>query len=507
MTKTNLRNLRTSSSKSLAVIFPHQLDWPLNAIPPSTPLFLLEHPLYFPQTPVHRQRLMLMRAAMRRWHDDAQHRGFQVTYVESSQAGLRKLAAHWQGLGFEEVVAVDPSDDWLTRRFVTHGEAHKLSLHWLPNPHFLTTTGDWEVFSQSKKKLFFTEFYIQQRKRHRVLIDDSGKPEQGKWSFDAENRKRLPKGISLPTPPPVEEDGYHQEAREYVRRHFPAALGSDLPLLYPSSREGAWRWYQSFLETSLPFFGDYEDAIARDQSHLFHSVLTPMLNLGLLSPAQVLEAAIAQKDRVPFNALEGFVRQILGWREFVHQVYRSHGRAQRTANFFDHQRSIPSSFYDANTGIEPVDQTLRKVLRSGYCHHIERLMILGNFMLLCEFHPNEVYRWFMEFFVDAYDWVMVPNIYGMSQHADGGMITTKPYISGSAYVLRMSDYRQGPWCEVWDALYWRFIAKHREFYANNPRCSVMTHQLDKLGPRLDQHLQTAETFLSQLREMPHPNRS
>jgi deoxyribodipyrimidine photolyase-related protein len=179
-------------------------------------------------------------------------------------------------------------------------------------------------------------------------------------------------------------------------------------------------------------------------------------------------------------------------------VYRTLGVAQRTRNYWSHSRGIPASFYDGTTGIEPVDHTIRAVLRNGYCHHIERLMILGNFMLLCEFHPDAIYQWFMEMFVDAYDWVMVPNVYGMSQHADGGMITTKPYISGSSYVLKMSDFKKGPWCELWDSLYWRFIDKHRSYFESNPRMKVMTGQLDRMGEKLTAHRRRAQTYLESL---------
>jgi deoxyribodipyrimidine photolyase-related protein len=163
---------------------------------------------------------------------------------------------------------------------------------------------------------------------------------------------------------------------------------------------------------------------------------------------------------------------------------------------------MPAAFYDASTGIEPVDHVIRRVLRTGYCHHIERLMILGNFMLLCDIQPDAVYQWFMELFIDAYDWVMVPNVYGMSQYADGGLITTKPYISGSSYVLRMSDFTRGEWCAIWDALYWRFVDTHADFLSANPRMSLMVRQRDRLGARLRDLRNLAEDFLTRLHETP-----
>jgi deoxyribodipyrimidine photolyase-related protein len=188
---------------------------------------------------------------------------------------------------------------------------------------------------------------------------------------------------------------------------------------------------------------------------LYHSVLTPMLNIGLLQPQQIISAALdfAAKNDVPLNSLEGFVRQIMGWREFIRIVYEREGCKQRTTNYWGFTRKIPACFYDGTTGIVPIDNVIKKVLQSGYNHHIERLMVLGNFMLLCEFDPKKVHQWFMEMYVDAYDWVMVPNVYGMTQFADGGLMTTKPYISGSNYLMKMSDYAKGSWQEIWDGLF------------------------------------------------------
>jgi deoxyribodipyrimidine photolyase-related protein len=301
------------------------------------------------------------------------------------------------------------------------------------------------------------------------------------------------------------EDAYAVEARKYVDKNFKDAWGDTEPLWYPTSVEGSEAHLKRFLSERLSNFGDYEDSISREHTFLYHSVLTPMLNVGLLSPSRLVDAVLESglepkrgSSPVPMNSLEGYVRQVIGWREYMRLVYRKLGTQQRTRNYWGHDRQLPSSFYDGTTGIVPVDQTIHRVLRYGYCHHIERLMILGNFMLLCEFHPDAIYRWFMEMFVDAYDWVMVPNVYGMSQHADGGLITTKPYISGSSYVLKMSDYKKGDWTGVWDGLYWRFVSKHRDFFERNPRMKVMVSQVDRMGEKLQVHERTADAFLNSL---------
>jgi deoxyribodipyrimidine photolyase-related protein len=208
-----------------------------------------------------------------------------------------------------------------------------------------------------------------------------------------------------------------------------------------------------------------------------------MLNIGLLTPEQIISKAliIGQTKNIPLNSLEGFIRQIMGWREFIKIVYEREGTKQRTTNYWKFTRKIPASFWKGTTGIPPIDSTIHKILKTGYCHHIERLMVLGNFMLLCEFDPNEVYKWFMEMFIDAYDWVMVPNVYGMTQFADGGLMTTKPYISGSNYLMKMSDYEKGEWQGIWDGLFWRFMHEHRSFFLKNPRLGMLVGTFDKMS--------------------------
>ena len=226
-----------------------------------------------------------------------------------------------------------------------------------------------------------------------------------------------------------------------------------------------------------------------------------MLNSGLLDINFVLDKTIVfyNKNDIPLNSCEGFIRQIIGWREFIRGIYTVKGSEERTKNFWGFKRKIPKSFYDASTGILPVDDSIRKILKTGYAHHIERLMILGNFMLLCEFDPDEVYRWFMEMFIDSYDWVMVPNVYGMSQFADGGLMSTKPYISGSSYILKMSNYKKGEWSGIWDSLFWNFIDNHRDFFDKNPRMRMLVRNFDKMDiDKRTNLLKSAHSFLENL---------
>ncbi len=492
--------------QTAALIFPHQLYDANPLLNDSPEIVLVEDPLIVQHDRFHRQKLILHRASMKSYAHKLKTDGHTVRYLEANQIDDGKsFADHLARWKYKKVRVFDPCDDWLAQRLSEALQSRSIRLDVIEDPYFLTPTDEIERFVGNRKKLFFTEFYIAQRKRLGILIEND-KPVGGQWSFDPENRRKLPKGIELPAIRKPSACAFVREARAYVRERFPDALGSDDPFHWPIDHASAKRWLDDFVRTRLTQFGDYEDAISTRGDILFHSALTPMLNIGLITPRQIVDAVLKRADGVPINSLEGFVRQVIGWREFVRLVYLKFGRRQRTVNHWKHTRPLPKGFYDGTTGIEPVDHVIQQVLRTGYCHHIERLMILGNFLMLCEVHPDEVYQWFMELFVDAYDWVMVPNVYGMSQHADGGRMTTKPYISGSSYVLKMSDFKKGPWCEVWDALYWRFVDKHVEFFRSNPRTAMIGKLRDKLGDKLDHHRRIANEFLENGRITPAAER-
>ena len=480
--------------RTAALIYPHQLFEQHPALIGADMVFLVEDPLFFRQYSFHQLKLLLHRATMRRYAEQLP----QAIIVESQQLeSTGEIAAVVKKAKCTHIQVVDPSDDWLLRRLTSACLAHKLPLKVLPDPHFLTSRTIIEEYVAGKTKLFFTDFYIEQRKRLGILMDH-GKPLGEKWSFDSENRKKLPKGVVPPSPKLPPQNEWVMKARQSVRTEFGNHLGEDMAFAYPTTHAESKAWLDDFLEHRFADFGQYEDAISSRETVLFHSVITPMLNIGLLSPREVVDAALKHADRVPMNSLEGFLRQVIGWREFMRLVYLTRGRQQRTCNFWNFTRPMPKSCYDATTGIEPVDHVIRNLLKTGYCHHIERLMVLGSFFLLCEIHPDAVYRWFMELFIDSYDWVMVPNLYGMSQYADGGGMTTKPYVCGSSYILKMSDHKKGAWCPIWDALYWRFIDRHAEFFARNPRMAMMVKMKEKLGQKMTVHHQVAETFLTRL---------
>ncbi len=494
-------------SKEAVIVLPHQLFENHPFISKERQVILVEEPRFFFDRGAgirfHKKKLLLHRASMRFRHDELRKREFPVTYIEYGKAKIKgAIAAALGKAGIKKVFLADPVDPAMEGELSRELAAAGMELAVSDTPAFLTSRSWISRYFEGKAHYAMTPFYIEQRKRLNILMKD-GKPQGGRWSFDPENRRRLPKGTKVPALELPAPNPYVKEAKAYVNRLFPGHPGSTEGFFYPVTRKEALAWLRNFLEERLPYFGDYEDAMSRGETFLFHSVLTPALNIGLLTPAQVvletLHYARENPKRIPINSLEGFIRQVIGWREFMRAVYLLSGEKERKSNFWGHKRKIPDSFYKATTGIEPLDHVIRRVTTTAYCHHIERLMVLGNFMLLSEINPGEVYRWFMEMFIDAYDWVMVPNVYGMSQYADGGLITTKPYISSSNYILKMSDYPRGEWCDVWDALYWRFIHKHRDFFSGNPRMKVMTFQLDRMGKKkLEGYLKTADGFLKAL---------
>ncbi|MCX2575382.1 cryptochrome/photolyase family protein [Pedobacter sandarakinus] len=488
------------------LIFPHQLFKDNALFDLDGEYYLIEENLFFTQYNFHQQKIAFHRATMKSYEQYLQQKGFQVKYIEANHthADIRKLISFLAKENASQINLIDPVDDWLLRRITSAAAKKNIKIRLLQSPMYLNTPADLaEFFNPNKRTYFQTAFYKQQRISKKILVQGLDEPTGGKWSFDEENRKKFPKGkaavqVNLPKANP-----YTKEAVGYTKAHFGKNIGSlNQDLHYPINFEDSKKWLDDFLNTRFNEFGDYEDAIVQREMLLNHSLLTPMLNVGLLTPPQVINAALthAGKHQTPINSVEGFIRQIIGWREFIRGVYITKGRQERTKNFWGFTRKLPNSFYDGTTGIIPFDETIKKVLKTGYCHHIERLMILGNFMLLCEIDPNDVYQWFMELFIDAYDWVMVPNVYGMSQFADGGILATKPYISGSNYLIKMSDYPKGKWQEVWDALFWRFMDKQRDFFLKNPRLGMLIRTYDKWPEEKKANVyQIAEEFLNNLK--------
>ncbi|MGV3612295.1 MAG: cryptochrome/photolyase family protein [Fluviicola sp.] len=489
---------------STGVVFPHQLFEQSQLVSACKTIYLVEEVLFFKQYRFHKQKIAFHRAGMTFYTDYLRSKGIQMVYIDSTSelSDVRKLIAHFRSVGIAHFEYIDTTDNWLEHRINQACLAHEVTSNKHQTALFINSSDELNSYFSDKRRMFQTDFYKHQRLSRNILLESNGKPLGGKWTYDDENRLKYPKGKVPPKVEMVPLNAFYQEAFAYTEMQFPNNYGQLNPrFVYPSTFDESKQWLSNFLNARFSEFGAYEDAIVSDEHILHHSVLTPMLNVGLLTPKQILEETLlyASDHEIPLNSLEGFVRQIMGWREFIRAVYEQKGSEERTRNYWRFTRKIPASFWDGTTGIEPIDSTIRKVLETGYCHHIERLMVLGNFMLLCEFDPDEVYRWFMELFIDSYDWVMVPNVYGMSQFADGGLMSTKPYISGSNYLMKMSDFKKGDWQKTWDGLFWRFMHVHRDFFLQNPRLGMLVTSFDKMDEsKRIAHLESAEEFLRSL---------
>lgn len=462
---------------SAFLVLPHQL-FASNRRSQADHVVLVEHDLLFRQYPFHAQKLVLHRASMDHHARELEDAGLDVHHVRTdgrttSRQALGRLLTE---LGVDEVRWYDVVDDWLEQDLRATVEDVGASVTVRTSPNFVTSHDD-VVEQLGSGRTRMARFYTWQRRRLDVLVDD-GEPVGGKWSFDTENRRKLPKGHPVPEVTWPEQDDVVADAIAFVKERFPDAPGDVDAFAWPVTRRQARSAWRRFLADRLEEFGPFEDAIVADESFLFHAAITPALNIGLLDPRELLDDVLAhaEEHEVPLASLEGFVRQLIGWREYMRGSYVTRGRRLRTANHLRHSRGLPEGWWTAETGLEPVDVVLRRVLATGYAHHIERLMVLGNALCLQRVHPDEVYEWFMAMFVDAYDWVMVPNVYAMSQFGAGPVLTTKPYVSASSYLRRMSDLPTGDWTDVWDGLFWTFVRDHREVFESSPRTTMMVRQ-------------------------------
>lgn len=420
----------------------------------------------------HKHKITFFFACMRNYAQTIKN----ITYLklEDKKSFIEKLQAFCKTKKVTEISMYEIEDKFFQEQMIRFGEINKIQIEFKQSPGFLTTRDEFSNFLNGRKKVLFNEFYIWQRKRLNILIE-KGLPEGGKWSFDSENRKKLPKNINIPVLKLFQENENLKKVKELVESKFKSNPGSTSNFYLPTTRKQAQMWLDHFLTNKFKEFGPYEDAISQDESFIFHSILSPLLNIGLLTPDEIVKKALVTKS--PINSKEGFVRQIIGWREFIRGVYHNW---DFNKNYFKHTNKLTKSWYEGTTGIKPLDDSIKKVNKFAYTHHIERLMIIGNIMLLCQIDPEEVNKWFMELYFDSANWVMVPNVYGMSQFADGGSFATKPYICGSNYILKMSDYKKDDWCEVMDGLYWRFISKNKKLFQTNARMPFVVKNLEKM---------------------------
>ena len=452
------------------------------------PVFMAEDVGLCTHFKYHKHKLILFLASMRNHAAELARQGWTVDYQELSDAtaGLsyeEKLGSAIRRHESTRLVCFEIEDKFFEKRITDFCRTQKLELWTLPSPMFLTSRSEFAQQLRMVSKPFMKPFYEWQRRRLSIMVDARGKPDGGQFSFDADNRKPLPPLITPPEPKWPKHPPTVAAVSKTIETLFADHPGNVDNFWLPTTRKAAVAWLKDFVEFRLSQFGPYEDALTTRSDFVFHSVISPLINLGLLTPDEIVQAATdhAKNHDVPISSLEGFIRQVIGWREFIRGIYQNYSATQEKRNFFKHQRKLTDHWYSGNTGIPPLDHAIRKVDRFGWCHHIERLMVISNLMLLCEVHPRESHRWFMEMFVDSSDWVMGPNVYGMGQFSDGGIFATKPYICGSNYYLKMSDTPRGEWCDILDGLFWSFLEKHRDFFSRNPRTMMMVKNLDRLS--------------------------
>ena len=446
----------------------------------------------------HKHKILLFLSAMRSFADELKKKKFEVIYKSIEEKDFKesyvdKLFKEIEKENVKEISMFEVEDKFFEKQLLEN--LKELKLNYLKSPMFLSSRDDFKTYLNQVKKPFMANFYKKQRVDHNILVDSDNKPVGGKWSFDDENRKKLPKEIDLPDKFTFKETKHTKDLKEIVEKTFSHHPGKTKSFWTCTNRKDTQSYLDYFLDKKIENFGDYEDAVDQRDNILFHSALSPQINLGLLTPEEII-SKIKSKTISKINSHEGYIRQLIGWREFIRGIYQNFDEKLEKSNFFNHKKVMKETWYTATTGLVPLDYSINNALEYGWTHHIERLMILCNIMNLSEINPKEVYKWFMEMFIDSSDWVMSPNVYGMGLFSDGGIFATKPYICGSSYFLKMMHFKKGSWCDIMDGLYWRFIDKHKDFFLSNPRLSMMVRILEKMNEeRKNKIIDAANEFI------------
>lgn len=446
----------------------------------------------------HIQKVAAFFAAMRSFAGKLRAQGHRVVYLKLDDSkNLQTLDGNIKALlKKKQIVRFEYLQPDEYRLDVQLGELAKslpVTSEMLDTAHFLTERGELKDFFDGKKRYLMESFYRWMRKRHDVMMEGK-KPAGGKWNYDQKNRQAYDRKVPIPAPLLFENDV--SAICRTIQNKKVATIGEIEPtkLIWPISRDQSLRLLNSFVTDFLPAFGTYEDAMMGDNWHLFHSRLSFALNIKMLSPREVIDAAVAawEKDRskIKIQQIEGFVRQILGWREYMRGIYWGLMPDMTAMNYFDHQAALPDFYWTADTRMNCLRCAIGQSLRHAYAHHIQRLMITGNFALLAGVHPDAVDQWYLGIYIDAIQWVELPNTRAMSQFADGGLVATKPYVSSAKYIHSMSDYcddcgydwkkRHGEMACPFNSLYWDFFNRHRRRLGKNPRVGMMYRVWDRM---------------------------
>ncbi len=464
----------------------------------------------------HRQKIALVFAAMRHFASELRHAGWHVDYVTLDDPGntgtlAGELARAVERHGAAAVHVTEPGEWRLAQDLDAWSARLGVPVHRHPDDRFHCDPGDFACWAEGRKRLRMEDFYRAMRRGHDVLMDADG-PAGGQWNYDSANRSPLPRdGPDIPAPPRFEADATTSEVLALVDERFADHFGTLETFGWAVRRADAERARDHFIEHALPRFGDYQDAMRTGEPWLFHSVLSPYLNLGLLEPRDLVARAEAawRAGHAPLNAVEGFVRQILGWREFVRGIYWLCMPDYAQRNALGHERPLPGFYWTGETDMRCLHEAIAATRDHAYAHHIQRLMITGNFALLAGIEPSEVCDWYLVVYADAYEWVELPNTLGMALYGDGGLLASKPYAAGGKYIDRMSDYcrhcrynvRQNTGDDAcpFNALYWHFLMRHRERLGGNHRLRMPYRNLDRMDETKKRALwERAEAFLSRL---------
>lgn len=455
-----------------------------------TPVILIESLNYAKQRPYHCQKLILIWSAMRHFADELRAENWSVTY-EIADDFETHLQAWIKKQKISELRVMASNDKPFAHLISQLKLDCKVNI--IPNNHFLWSKEDFQTWADSQKSLIMENFYREGRKKFNILMAED-KPIGDKWNFDKQNRKP-PKG-KLETPDALwfEPDQITQDVVEKIKSKNLKTYGDIEPFHWAVTREQALQVLDFFINHRLPEFGPYQDAMVTGEETMWHALLSPYLNLGLLNPQEVIEAAenAYYQNQLDLNCVEGFIRQVLGWREYMQGIYHYMDEDYSESNWFNHTQPLPAFYWDAQkTDMNCLHQILKQVQKTGYAHHIQRLMVLSNFALIAGIYPQEIENWFHAAFIDAYDWVMQTNVIGMGQFADGGVLASKPYASSANYINKMSDYcgscqynpkqRTGETACPFNFFYWDFLDRHQEQLKSQGRVNLMLHQLSRIS--------------------------
>jgi deoxyribodipyrimidine photolyase-related protein len=491
-----------SKTRALRIVLGDQLTPGLSALdgldPKRDRVLMMEVMGECTYVPHHPQKIILILSAMRHFARALEARGVAVDYIRlddpantQSFAGevARAVARHRP----EQVIATHPGEWRVLQDMQAWEKSLGLPVEIRPDQRFICDLPRFRAWAKGRKQ-YRMEFFYREMRRASGLLMEGDEPAGGTWNYDAENRAALPKGVTPPTPPRFAPDEMTREVIALVSERFGAHFGAAESFAWPVTARDAEAALAAFIRDRLPQFGDYQDAMAAGQPFLFHSLISTSLNIGLLDPLAICRAAEqAWSDgQAPLNAVEGFIRQIVGWREYVRGLYWLLMPGYAEGNALAAKRPLPGFYWGAATSMRCLSQAVGQTRDHAYAHHIQRLMITGNFALIAGLDPNEVNRWYLSVYADAFEWVELPNTQGMALYADGGVMASKPYAASAAYINRMGDYCRGCAYDAKDAtgpracpfnfLYWDFIARHAEDFARNPRMAMPVMGLRKLKP-------------------------